>query len=267
MQCPYFTVLNYGTHRSSAKQYVSAARLITAYEFELYTEDCIGGTCINSRVYTAKKGFFTCAKPGQQVKMLDPYTCYYFNILTQDASLRELLDHLPDYAMLWDSEEAIKLFREMLTIDTPALLENRMQLEGCVCKIISLLAKARPLVSVGSEDIALLHRKALQMADKYIQEHYAENLNLSTLAANCNLNPSYFHRLYTAAFGITPAKRLLNCRITAAKMALLTENRSIAEIAETCGFSSQAYFGYKFKEHTGLTPLQYRKKRLKRQKV
>ena len=268
MQCPYFTVLNYSTYQTSSKRTKDYSNEIsTAYQFELYTEDCIGGVSINGMFYPAQKGFFTCAKPGQTVKMIRPYTCCYFNLFTQDESLRELLNHLPDFAMLRNPDEVIKLFREMLTIDSTALLENRMQLEGCVCKIISLLAKARPLAPAGGEDNALLHRKALQTADKYIQEHYAEDLNLTTLAAYCNLNPTYFHRLYTAAFGITPARRLLSCRIGAAKMALLTENSSIAEIAESCGFSSQTYFGYKFKEITGMTPLQYRKKRLQNQKL
>ncbi len=267
MQCPYFTVLNYSTYQTSAKRVKAESNEIsTAYQFELYTEDCIGGVSINGRFYPAQKGFFTCVKPGQTVKMIRPYTCCYFNLFTQDESLRELLDHLPECAMLWNPEEAIGLFREMLTIESTALLENRLQLEGCVCKIISLLAKARPLAPEGGQDNALLHKKNLQLADQYIQEHYAEDLSLPTLAAYCNLNPSYFHRLFTAAFGITPAKRLLTCRIAAAKMALLTENRSIAEIAESCGFSSQTYFGYKFKEVTGYSPLQYRKMRLKSKK-
>jgi len=45
-------------------------------------------------------------------------------------------------------------------------------------------------------------------------------------------------------------------------MLLLTQNCSMSEIAAQCGFSSQTYFGYKFKEVMGMTPLQYRKKRL-----
>ena len=168
--------------------------------------------------------------------------------------------------MLWNMDEVMALFRKMLAIDSTALLENRLQLEGCVCQILSLLAKARPLAPEKSGDNALLHKKTLQQADLYIQKHYAEDLNLSKLAAYCNLNPSYFHRLYTAAYGMTPANRILTCRIAAARMALLTENSSIAEVAESCGFSSQTYFGYKFKEVTGYTPLQYRKLRLANRK-
>lgn len=262
MPCPYFTVLNYSTYRTSPKRTTAPERLTTAYEFEFYTEDCEGGIAINGTFYPAKKGFFTCTKPGRRLKMVLPYSCCFFNINTQDEELRQLLDNLPEYAMLWNLDEVIGLFREMLTVETTALLENRLRLEGCVCKILSLLAKARPLAPEKVEDNALLHKKALQQADLYIQNHYAEELSLSRLAEYCNLNPSYFHRLYTAAYGMTPAKRILSCRIAAARMSLLTENKSMAEIAESCGFSSQTYFGYKFKEVTGYTPLQYQKLRL-----
>jgi len=262
MPCPYFTVLNYSSYRTGAKATAPREQLATAYELEFYTEDSPGGVCINSVFYPARKGFFTCTKPGRRLKMVLPYSCCFFNINTQDDELRQLLDNLPEYAMLWNMDAVIGLFREMLTIDSPALLENRLQLESCVCKILSLLAKARPLAPEKGEDNALLHKKALQQADLYIQNHYAEDLSLSRLAEYCNLNPSYFHRLYTAAYGMTPAKRILSCRIAAARMALVTEKQSIAQIAESCGFSSQTYFGYKFKEVTGYTPLQYRKKRL-----
>ena len=93
-----------------------------------------------------------------------------------------------------------------------------------------------------------------------------EDLTLTSLAALCNLHPNYFHRLYTEAFGKTPAQRILGCRIGAARMLLLTQNLSMSEIAAQCGFSSQTYFGYKFKEVMRMTPLQYRKKRLSKGK-
>lgn len=269
MQCPYFTLFNYGAYDSSVTNIRRAEqkdRLITAYEFEFYTEDCSGGICINSKRYTAKKGYFTCTKPGQIQKMMLPYKCYFFNICTQDEALCELFDHLPEYSFLWCMDEVVAIFREMLAVESTGLLANRLQLEGCVCKLISLVARSRPYVPEKGEDNTLLHRKNLQLADKYIREHFAEELSLENLAARYNLHPNYFHRLYTAAYGKTPAQRILSCRISAAKTALLTENRSISEVAAECGFSSQSYFGYKFKEVTGYSPLQFRKKMLSRKK-
>ena len=133
-------------------------------------------------------------------------------------------------------------------------------MDGCIFRIIGLLSRDRgPDWNQGDEN-ARLHRKLLQEADRYIREHYREDISLADLAERCGLHPNYFHKLYTNAFGKTPAQKLLACRIAAAKMALLTGNKSMAEIAAACGFSSQTYFGYKFKQATGRTPLQYRKR-------
>lgn len=263
MRCPDFTVINYSAYDSSVhKKHFRGERLVSAYEFELYNEDCEGGIAINGVRYNAKKGCFSLTKPGQRLKMLLPYKCYFFNIYTQDESLAEILDSLPEFGVLWNMEEAIKVFHEMLAIESTALPENWMQLQGCVCRLLSMIIKARPLALENGVDNALTHRKVLQQVDRYIREHYMEELTLSNLAALCNLHPNYFHRLYTAAFQQTPAQRILSCRIAAAKMMLLTQNCTMSEIAVRCGFSSQTYFGYKFKEVVEMTPLQYRRKRL-----
>ena len=122
----------------------------------------------------------------------------------------------------------------------------------------TLFEQAIFIIKEGSKPVT--EEMLLQEADRYIREHYMEDISLADLAERCGLHPNYFHKLYTNAFGKTPAQKLLACRIAAAKMALLTGNKSMAEIAAACGFSSQTYFGYKFKQATGRTPLQYRKR-------
>lgn len=268
MFCPSFDLLNYSTHDSALhKKHYRGERMVSAYEFELYTEDCEGGVAINGVRYNAKKSCFSLTKPGQRVKMISPYKCCFFNIYTQDESLAEVLDGLPEFGVLWNMDEAVKIFYEMLAIEPTAMPENRMQLQGCVCRLLSLIIKARPLVLENGVENALTHRRVLQQVDRYIREHYMEDLSLTSLAALCSLHPNYFHRLYTEAFGKTPSQRILGCRIGAAKMLLLTQNLTMSEIATQCGFSSQTYFGFKFKEVMGMTPLQYRRKRLNSRKA
>ena len=269
MNCPGFAVTNYSAFDSAIKPLtktlsmsINQGRMVSSYEFELYTEDCAGGVTIGSTRYNAKKGCFSLTKPGQLVKMHLPYKCYFFNIYTQDEALCEVLDSLPEFGVLWNMDEAVKVFHEMLSVGPKHKPSNQLQIQGCICRLLSMIVKARPLLQEDGEDSVLAHRKLLQQADRYIREHYMEDLSLATLAQQCNLHPNYFHRLYTTAFGQTPAQRILNRRIAAAKMLLLTENCTMSEIAARCGFSSQTYFGYKFKEIMGQTPLQYRKKQL-----
>ena len=48
-----------------------------------------------------------------------------------------------------------------------------------------------------------------------------------------------------------------------AKKLLKESKLSMAEIAEQVGYSTARYFSARFKIHTGVSPLAYRKKRLK----
>lgn len=80
-----------------------------------------------------------------------------------------------------------------------------------------------------------------------------------------NLEPTYLQKLYTAAYGRTPAQRTLDMRITAARMALQESDSSIGEIAQRLGFSSQAYFTSVFKQAVRCTPTQFRARQRKRE--
>ena len=92
-----------------------------------------------------------------------------------------------------------------------------------------------------------------------MRNHPGEDLSLNRLAQLSNLDPTYFHKLYTKAYGKTPAQQTVNYRIVAAKLALAEGSMSISEVAAQCGFSSQAYFCNKFRQITGKTPTEYRK--------
>ena len=145
--------------------------------------------------------------------------------------------------------------------------EEQLLLESCVCRIICLMAKYAVKSEEQSAVVTPAHQKSLLQSEKYIREHLAEELSLNVLAGQCNLSPGYFHRLFTQYFGKTPNRYILDCRIAAAKTGLLTGNYSIAQLAADCGFSSQSYFTYKFREATGKTPMEYRKEMLSRLKI
>lgn len=54
-------------------------------------------------------------------------------------------------------------------------------------------------------------------------------------------------------------KNYMNYRINRSKILLRSTNKSIAEIAEACGFSDTSNFISQFKKHTGIRPTHYRK--------
>ncbi len=252
-----FGVFDYYLNKNSARR---GARQITAYEFEFYTDDCNGGLRNDGVLYPAQKGGCCLSKPGQIQEIVKPYRGYYFNVVTQDPELCEMLDNLPNFFVMWNVSEVIDLINQMVATEEGELM-GRLKQQSCACRILAILSRYCTNPKAADSGV-YQHRKTLLMADKYIRENLTREVNLSELAKLCNLDPTYFHKLYTAAFGKTPAQRHLGFRIAAAKTALLESKVSITDVATRCGFSSQTYFCYRFKKATGKTPAQYRREML-----
>ena len=83
---------------------------------------------------------------------------------------------------------------------------------------------------------------------------------LEDLSKELCISKSELIRHFKRAYGIPPYKYLINLRINHAKNMLTNEKLSVSEIAEFLCFSDQFYFANIFKQHVGISPLQYRKK-------
>ena len=73
------------------------------------------------------------------------------------------------------------------------------------------------------------------------------------------MSETYFRRIFLRNFGISPIKYINNLKIDRAKDLITSGYYSISEAAEASGFHDNAYFTRKFKEATGVTPLEYKK--------
>lgn len=267
MKSPSVEILEYGVFDSNVKFpkiKITRERPVEFYELELYTADCPGKTCLDGSWYPLLCGTFICAKPGQRRRSQLPFKCHYIHLSVSDPQICQLLERIPTLFQPEQLQEVMQLFNGMLAVDSPELPENRLLLMACLFRLLSYLSQYKFLSAEVQAGRAFSHQKALLAAEKYIRENLASPLPLATLAARCSLSPVYFHTLFTDFFGKTPARYILDCRIARAKTELLTGDRPLAELAADCGFSSQSYFSYKFKESTGKTPLQYRKDMLGR---
>lgn len=259
-----FTLTNFKVFDSSKvknPQALRMERMVTVYEFEFYTESCEGGHWLDGKFYPVQKGGCFLAKPGQYIKTVFPYKCAFLDIQTKDKVLLKMFDDLPSYFVPMDLKKMVDYLHRMVALSPSRELEDKLQIYSYACRILARLDQYRqttPFTDRGT----ILHQQGLLLVDRYIRDHYAEDLSVGRLANLCNLDPTYFHKLYTAAFGITPAKRILGFRINAAKRGLIAGETSLEELASSCGFSSQAYFCYRFKQIVGLTPLQYRDEQL-----
>ncbi len=108
----------------------------------------------------------------------------------------------------------------------------------------------------GPEGLSSISREKVRA---FIEEHLNDNLGLVDLAALAGYSPDHFARLFKQSFGTTPHRYLVARRVEKAKAMLRDRDCTLANIAHSCGFSSQTHLNVAFKRHTGVTPGTYRR--------
>jgi AraC family transcriptional regulator len=101
----------------------------------------------------------------------------------------------------------------------------------------------------------------LKQVEVWIEQHLADGFDLEQLAAQAGLSKFHFHRLFTQATGMPPAKYQLNARMNEARRLLRETKQSIVAIALDVGFSSASHFAQVFRRETGTPPSDYRRQR------
>lgn len=266
-----FKINDYGIFDSSVHFpdiSVTNYRLLSQYEIELFTVDCDGSAFIEDKEYPLKYGTLICTKPGEKRRSRLNFRCHYIHFTTESPRLKKFLDGIPDCINLPDLSEPTRLFHEMLRIQAECEdIENSLLLQGIVCRLLAFIGNFSRTFTENISSSVYMHQKMLLNIEKEIRENPSGDFSLEVLAKKSNLSPIYFHKIFTEYFGKTPSKYVFDCRIAAAKVALVTQSSPISEIANSCGFSSQSYFNYKFKEAVGKSPLQYRKIMLSRKEI
>lgn len=122
-------------------------------------------------------------------------------------------------------------------------------------KIIGIIGFSRDVrAPLDAHDIPA----GLAAAMEHLENHLAETQTPAGLACRAKLSPSKFARVVKRIFGLTPRQLITHTRLAAASRLLLESNRSVADIAMTCGFYDHSAFTRAFHFATGLTPRQFR---------
>ncbi len=95
----------------------------------------------------------------------------------------------------------------------------------------------------------------------YIQHHLSETITTDQIADHLFMSRQHLSRRFTQEAGMPLAAYIRNEKAEEAKRLLRYTDKSISAIALFLGFSSQGHFSKVFKELTGMTPGEYRKKK------
>lgn len=98
----------------------------------------------------------------------------------------------------------------------------------------------------------------IKEALSFVEQNFQNDISIEDIAAACNLNRSYFGKIFRDAVGKSPQEFLINYRmVKAAELLKLTE-LSIGDIGNAVGYPNLLHFSRAFKNTYGTSPRQWR---------
>lgn len=152
---------------------------------------------------------------------------------------------------VWRDPAAVAAIRAVAGLRAaPPGLAREARLQAAELSLLAALADRLILEAVPDPRIA----RVLE----YLPGHLGEVLTRARLAALAGLSETRFHEVFRAATGEAPLQRVNRLRLERAALLLLQTGQPVAQVAESCGFESAAYFSRFFRAKMGLPPRRFR---------
>ena len=115
------------------------------------------------------------------------------------------------------------------------------------------------VVTRGSTETFAIEDRELLQAIVFIRRNAYRPLTVDEVADAVPLARRSLERKFRDHFGRTPLEEISRLRLARAKQLLVQTDKSIAEVAEACGYRTPEYLATRFRRATGVTPLKYRR--------
>ena len=103
-----------------------------------------------------------------------------------------------------------------------------------------------------------LSRFYAQEALSFIEQNYTLPITVEDMANRCNLDRSYFGKIFKDMIGQSPQDFLIRYRMSKATSLLTSTSLSIGDISIQVGYPNQLHFSRAFRNIYGMSPRQYR---------
>ena len=100
--------------------------------------------------------------------------------------------------------------------------------------------------------------RRVQKVQKYISEHYQEDVHLADMADMVGMTPVSFSRFFHLRTGKTLSDYIIDIRLGFATRLLVDSSQTIAEICYDCGFNNLSNFNRMFRKKKGCSPKEFR---------
>jgi two-component system response regulator YesN len=134
-------------------------------------------------------------------------------------------------------------------------------IRGLMLQLFALLLRAGTEDTLSNAKKESAHYKLIEPALRHIRDNYAGSIDIDGLALMCGLSKHYFCHIFKAVTGQSAMVYLNDYRIKVANTLLMHTEKSVADIAEECGFEGTNYFCRRYKNFYGISPGKRRSKR------
>lgn len=128
-------------------------------------------------------------------------------------------------------------------------------LQALVQMVGQLLERPEPRLDMPGYDLG-------QEVRRYIDERYAEDLDLQAIARRFKVSHFHLAHRFKATVGCSPIYYLIRRRVGEAQSLLINTDLSVADVAGRVGYRHPSYFNTAFKRVVGVTPGVYRRRYL-----
>ncbi|WP_347557475.1 GlxA family transcriptional regulator [Robbsia sp. KACC 23696] len=94
-----------------------------------------------------------------------------------------------------------------------------------------------------------------------MEQHVGRSLSLDALAQKLDLSTRQLERLFKTETGTAPQAYAKQIRLRTAAWLLNSSDKTVADIASSCGFSDASHLGREFRKQFGMPPVMYREQR------
>ena len=151
----------------------------------------------------------------------------------------------------------VQIGSERVGFEAAALLDRL--LNGKAPPSRPLLIPPSGVVTRQSTSTLAIHDAALAKAVSFIRERATGPLAVPDVARHVGLSRCTLERRFRETFNRSPGEEIRRVRIERAKCLLLETDLPIPDVAERCGFGSNAYLTESFQRALKTSPLRYRK--------
>lgn len=124
--------------------------------------------------------------------------------------------------------------------------------------VAALLERLRQIRSAAG-DLSRARSVAVRAAASFVRDHYRDPISLEDAAIAAGVSGAHLARAWRKEIGNSIGEALRTLRLAEAKRLLADGNRTVLDVALTCGFGSVEHFHRTFRAHHGASPDAWRR--------